>query len=380
MMGLGSNDSGVHVTEKGALSLSTVFRAVHILAASIACVPKHIFRKNGTQREKMSAHPAQMLISARANAYMNAFNYWMMVMAHVLLWGNHYSLIRKDVFENPVELLPFPPGVVKPMLVDGVLVYYDQLTKKTYSQDEIFHIKDITTDGIEGLSRVKLHRQMLGTSSAQERYQAAFFGHGTHQGGIVTLPDDMELSEDPEEQEAELARLRRSIGTTYAGPENFHKVMILEKGMAFTPTSMPMADAQFLQQREFGVKEAARVYGVPLSKLMDLDRAIQSNMEQQGIEFVQELLPWSVNIEQEVNTKLLRETEKTSHYSKLNLDGLVRADMKTRYESYSIALGQRGPGFRSPEEIREMEDLNPIGEDKLFKPMNFNRQNETNAA
>lgn len=380
MMGLGSNDSGVHVTEKGALSLSTVFRAVTVLSAAIAAVPKHIYRKQNGKREMLTNHPAQQLIAARTTPFSNAFNFWMMAMGHVLLWGNHYSLIKRDAFMNPVELLPFPPGVIKPMLTTTGLVYYDQLTHKTYTQDEVFHIKDFTTDGIEGHSRIKLHRQMVGTNMAQERYQAAFFGRGTHQGGIIELPDDMNLGDTPEEEEAELSRLRRSIGDTYSGPENYYKIMMLEKGMKFTPTSMPMADAQFLELRGFGVKETARVYGVPLSKLMDLDRAIQSNMEQQGIEFVQELLPWAVNIEQEVNAKLLRESEKETTYTKLNLDGLVRADIKTRYEAYSIALGQRGPGFRSPDEIREMEDLNPIEATELFKPMNFNRQNETNAA
>ena len=62
--------------------------------------------------------------------------------------------------------------------------------------------------------------------------------------------------------------------------------------------------------------------------------------------------------------KLLKESEKSNTYSKFSLDGVMRADLKTRYESYKTAINS---GFKSINEVRQLEDDMPIdGGDKHF--------------
>lgn len=374
-----SNDSGINVSTDNALTLSAVGRAVRAIANPIALVSKHIYRKTDGKREKQSGHPAQQLISRKPNPYTKAYDWFNNAQLSVLLWGNFYARIVRDRDYNPIKLIRFPDGVIKPVLIDDELFYVDRRTGKTYTPDEIFHIKDWSKDGIEGMSRVSQYRQGIGLGLVSEKFQASFYGNGAHQGGIVYVDEEagIDFGETPEEEESEMNRIRKMVTDPYTGADNFHRVMLLPPGMKFERLTMPLKDAEFLISRKFQVIEVARMFDTSLSKLFELERATNSNnIEHQGIEFVQEaILPWTTNWEQEINDKLLREDQKDDHYCKFNLDSLVRADMKTRYEAYSMSLGQ-GVGFQSTEEVRALEDRDPIDEDNLFKPMNYNRQSE----
>ena len=145
--------------------------------------------------------------------------------------------------------------------------------------------------------------------------------------------------------------------------------MILEEGLKWASTSIPPDSAQFLQTREFSVVDVARWFNLPPHKLKDLARATFSNIEEQSLEFVKEsLLPMIVMMEQELNRKLLRESEKGTFYFKFNLDGILRGDIKTRTEAYKNLMAV---GAISPNEIRQKEEMNPYeGGDSRFMQLN----------
>ena len=75
--------------------------------------------------------------------------------------------------------------------------------------------------------------------------------------------------------------------------------------------------------------------------------------------------PWLVRIEQAMNRALFADSEKAGNpggsrfYVQFNLDGLMRGDYKSRMEGYAIA---RQNGWMSANDIRALENLNPISE------------------
>ena len=58
---------------------------------------------------------------------------------------------------------------------------------------------------------------------------------------------------------------------------------------------------------------------------------------------------------------LLLPSEQADYYIKFNLDGLLRGDYKTRMDGYRIGINN---GFMTPNDIRRLENLNEIPEDK----------------
>jgi len=80
-------------------------------------------------------------------------------------------------------------------------------------------------------------------------------------------------------------------------------------------------------------------------------------------------------IEKEVQRKIIRSDD---YFFKFNIDGLLRGDIKSRYEAYQVALGgNQQPGFLTINEVRKLEDRAPVkGGEELYKPLT----GETNEA
>lgn len=207
--------------------------------------------------------------------------------------------------------------------------------------------------------------------------QASAFGRGLHAGGVIELPDDMQglMGSTDKEAKQYMSSMRQSFQKLYQnGSGSWHKMMFIEPGWKFKQFELNFETAQLIQTRKFNVADIARMMGVPLHKVMELEKATYSNIESQGIEYVQDgVMPITVNIESEYDSKLLKSID-SDRFFKFNLDGLMRADIKSRYEAYSIALGKNAPGFMTPEEIRDLEDLGKVNEGTLYKPDNMNRQ------
>ena len=156
--------------------------------------------------------------------------------------------------------------------------------------------------------------------------------------------------------------MRASWNAAYGGTSNASRVAVLEEGMTFAPLSMPNNEAQFLETRRFQVEEICRIYRVPPHMVGDLSRATFSNIEHSSIDFaVHTIRPWLVRIEQAMNRALFPEREKGRFYVQFNLDGLMRGDYKSRMEGYAIA---RQNGWMSANDIRELENQNPISEEE----------------
>ncbi len=94
----------------------------------------------------------------------------------------------------------------------------------------------------------------------------------------------------------------------------------------------------------------------------DLEHATFSNIEHQSISFaVHTIRPWLVRIEQAINRSLFSEREKVHFYAQFNIDGLMRGAYKERMEGYAIA---RQNGWMSANDIRELENMNPLTDDQ----------------
>jgi hypothetical protein len=205
-------------------------------------------------------------------------------------------------------------------------------------------------------------KQAVGLSLAAEEYGARYYGNGARPGLILSHPGKISVGA--------AQRLKESFANEHQGLSNAHRTKILEEGMSVTTIGIPNNEAQFLETRKFQVTEIARIYRVPPHMLADLDRATFSNIEQQSINFViYTLMPWLVRHEQAIYRDLLTEAERKSIFAKYIVEGMLRGDALSRYQSYQLAINNT---ILTPNEIRELEDRNPVeGGDKLFTPMNM---------
>jgi phage portal protein BeeE len=91
--------------------------------------------------------------------------------------------------------------------------------------------------------------------------------------------------------------------------------------------------------------------------IQDLTRSTYSNIEVQGTEFVQHcLLPHLKRWEAAIARDLIVDDE--TYFAEHSVSGLLRGDHASRSAYYVAALTH---GWMSVNEVRELENLNPIG-------------------
>ena len=203
-------------------------------------------------------------------------------------------------------------------------------------------------DGLIGYSPIAMARNAVGMTLACEEYGASFFANGARPGGVLQHPG---VLKDP-------AKLRESWQAVYGGAANTGKIAVLEEGMTYQQIGIPPEEAQFLETRKFQVDEIARLYRIPPHMVGDLDKSSFSNIEQQSLEFVKYTLnPWVVRWEQALQKSLLLPEERKRYFIRFNVDGLLRGDYQSRMQGYAVG---RQNGWLSANDIREMEDMNPI--------------------
>ena len=226
---------------------------------------------------------------------------------------------------------------------------YGQIVLKA---DEVLHIPGLGFDGLIGYSPIAMARNAVGMTMACEEYGASFFANGANPGGVLEHPG---ILKDP-------SKVRNSWNSVYRGSNNAHKIAVLEEGMKYQQIGIPPEEAQFLETRNFQINEIARLYRIPPHMVGDLEKSSFSNIEQQSLEFVKYTLdPWVIRWEQALKKALLLPTEKKEYAIRLNVDGLLRGDYQSRMNGYSVG---RQNGCLSTNDIREMEDMNPLSDEE----------------
>ena len=361
MFYFGTSGSGKSVTAQTAIQLSTVYACVRVIAETVASLPLNVFETGKEGSSKALGHPLYRLLHDEPNTEMTSFIFREVMLTHLLLWGNSYSQIIRTGRNRITGLYPLLPDK---MAVDrdksGTLVYTYTTrdgTPVVLDPSDVMHIPGLGFDGIMGYSPIALERNAIGLGIASEEYGSKFFSNGARPSGILTHPNTVK---NPK-------ALRESWNAAYGGSANAGRVCVLEEGIRFESIAMPNNEAQFLETRKFQVDEICRIFRVPPHLVCNLEHATFSNIEHSSIDFaVHTIRPWLVRIEQAMNRALFSEQEKGNSgsgrrfYVGFNMDGLMRGDYKSRMEGYAIA---RQNGWMSANDIRELENLNPMSEE-----------------
>jgi phage portal protein BeeE len=110
---------------------------------------------------------------------------------------------------------------------------------------------------------------------------------------------------------------------------------------------------------------------VPPPLVQDLTHATYSSIVELSRGFaIHTLGPWLMaRWKAAISRQLLSEAERHTHYAEFKLDGLLRGDLKARYDSYATAIQW---GIISPNEAWALENLNAReGGGVYLQPLNM---------
>lgn len=331
--------------------LATVLACVNAISGSISSLDAIVYSTSGQSRTEAPNHPVSRLIrQPNQNQTWPDLVEWML--ASVLLTGNAVLVLEYDGAGRISGLTPIPWQCVQvDRLATGRLRYtvigWQGITK-VYLDNEVFHLRDRSDDGLIGRSRLSRAQAVIGGAFALQEYSLNMWANQATPSGVMTF--------EGKPSNEQIQAIKDQAKKKYSGTDNARSIMVLPNGAKWQSIAISPEDAEALESRKFSVQELCRVYGVPPPLVQDYSNNTFTNAVQASVWFAQNtLMPWVRKIEAEFVRSVFGRGSQFE--MKLDLTSLMRGDYAARWTSYATAIQNK---ILSVNEIREMEGFNPI--------------------
>lgn len=372
--------AGVAVSPERALQFIPFYAGVRYLAETIGSLPFPVRRTEGRSRVPVSdaEDRRQFLLNDEPNPFQTAMQWRETMTGHANTWGNGYSLVEFDAKGMPLAIWLLDPRSTAPYRAPDGSLWYGMWTPNgtvSFSSREVIHLKAFGVLGDVGISPVGVARQAIGEQLAAEEFAGRFWQNDASPGG--TIQYSAKLS-DAQHKEAV-----RRWNSMHQGVRRSHLVAVLDNGATYESAGMPLKDAQFIESRKFGYRQAATVLRIPPHKIGDAE----GNVTFASIDAFElsaatdSIRPWCVRWEQSTKRVMfpqfinLERNEvspdgRAGKYAQFNMNALLRGDIETRNKAHTA--GRQG-GWLSANDVREIEDMPGIGPDgdRYLEPLNM---------
>jgi len=345
---LGTN-SGTRIDSETVFQVNAVFSAVSLIADTISTLPLHAYVRENNRRVELN--PAPFWIKT-PDIDLPGEAFWNSVVVSLLLEGNAFIRVFYGTSGDVATLTVLNPQNVEVKRNSiGRLTFIIEGEGRPLTTEDVIYIPDLVAPGsIRGVSRVKALKESFGLALALERFASTFFGQGTNLNGIIEFPGNL-----TEEQAKSLAS---GFDNRHKGWRRGHRTGVLSGGATFKATQTDPQQAQAIEARRMAVEDIARAFNVPPHLLGLPGTNSYASVEQNNLAWVTHgLRPILTKIEGAFNPLLARSRNgRENAFLKFNLDGLLRADIQSRFSAYSTALQS---GFMTINEARSLEDFQP---------------------
>jgi HK97 family phage portal protein len=365
-VGGGETDAGERVSVDMAMQQGVVWACVRMIAETTATLPLHLYKMDNNGQAKIDrGNSLYSILHDNPNVEMTAVEFWGAMSGCYLLWGNAYASIERGTGNRIVALNPMRPDRVQVRRQsDGSLLYIYSFggQRQEFQEDDIFHIKGFSLDGLMGMSTVSQARQTIGGARAAERVSGSIFRNGMRPSGVLKAPTYLT---DPQRI------IAQDLLAKFKGAAQTGGTPLLEGGWTWESLTIPPADGQMLETRHFHVEEICRWFGIPPIFVGHSGQTTWGS----GIEQI--ILLWLTTglrahlkrIEDAIKLRLLTAQERTIYYPEFNVDALLRADTVARTAQMS-SLAQNG--LRTRNELRAWDNQPPLpGGDDLTVQSNL---------
>ena len=351
--------SGVTVSPETAIECGAVLACVRILSESMAAMPLNVMRRKPDGGNEIAADQhLHEILAYQPNSWMTAFEFKELMMSWVLLWGNAYAYIKGGRKGGVTELIPLHPSRMEiKRLENGKLQYLyrepttlavPEIEPTKYRQDEIFHIRWLSSDGVTGYVPTSLSRDVIGLARATEIHSGAFFGNGARGGTYI-------ISDQPQKPEA-MARLKQAWDEAHRGPANAYKTIVMPFGFRRDQEQVQNDSHQLLETRRFQVEEVARLFRVSPHLLGEMTNARYNSVEQQAIDFVTfSLIPWCRRWEMACRRDLV--VDDKTYFCQFDTNSLLAGDYQAKAQFLREAFNN---GAIDVDEYRAAIGYNPL--------------------
>jgi HK97 family phage portal protein len=349
---------GVSVGEFSSLGLSAIYRAVNLIAGTLASLPFKSYREDaGGIRQTVAS-----IFDDPDPGGQTQFEWLETCFAHLVLHGKAGALkVRTEAgglaalpLVHPSSfqvLLPTPEEYQTGQLPAGGVWFVVSLAdgeQVKLDADGFWYVPGLAMNAKVGAGLLTYARMSLATSIAGDKAAGNMFANGALLAGMATPADDYDITDDVPE-------IRKQIGSSMLGHANAGTIAVINRRLTFTPWTMSNADAQFLQSRSFQIEEVSRWTGVPPHLLMSSEKSTSwgTGLEEQNRAMARTVLaPWANRFEQRASRLLAR-----PRWAEFDFHGLERPAPDVEI---GLLIQQVQAGLLTVNEARAIRNLPPL--------------------
>lgn len=331
-----------------AMAVSAFWACVRLIAETIASMPLRCYRTDDSGRSEDVSYALWRLLQFQPNRYQTRIEFFETLALNLVTSGNCYCAIERMPDGTPFSLLPLMSAQMRVVLDtngDRIYQYTDSSGNlRAYSSESIWHVK-LFGNGVTGLSPLAYMSQTLGVAIDSNDRAATLSASGGKTNGVLMV--DKLLTKD------QRAAVRENFRELTEGSTD--QLFVLEADMRFERTALSPQDMQLLETRRFSVEEIARFLGVPSVLINDTasTTAWGSGIYQIVTGWYKlGLRPYLERFESSIKQHLMPSEDWDRIDIEFDFDELLRADLATRMEANSKAIGS---GQLTPDEARHSE-------------------------
>ena len=321
-----------------ALSVPAIFRAVTLISNTVGSLAMEGYRQGQRLRQEDSPR-----LIVRPNPFTTPREFYRDTSYAMASRGEAWWWIaRRDISGAPTALYPVPPQElqVTPNDRDRLRPLIEWGQKRMPNEDMVQVVLTREPGSLRGSGPLQMCGAAVTVSVEAQQFAANFFIGGGWPSAVIKSA--LDLTED------EALALKDQWTST---PNNMPKV--IDPGIESVETvGTNPSNWQLTEQRTQQNGEAARMFGIP-GALLEYNASGSSltyqNVTEVYTQFVRTCLApnYLEPIEQAMSDLLDGRT-----VSRFNVDGLLRADVKTRYEVHELAIntGVYGPDYAQRQE------------------------------
>lgn len=329
-----------------ALRLTPLYACVRLIAEYIASLPLNIYIKPPGSAKKKWEGPSIFDDPAPDT---NIMDWLYECLTALLLHGNAWGyVLSRDGYGYPQQIQWMPPEMVT--VIDDESQPFNPLRARVYfygrimQREEYFHIKAFSLPGrTEAISPLRAFALTILNGLETTRYGTDWFKAGGFPPGTFK---NNEIEIDPSQSAEIRSILNQSIRR--------REPLVYGRDWDYNPISVPPSEAQFVEVMQMNATQLAAVYGLPPDRVGGKrgDSLTYSTVQQGALQIIEALRPWMVRLETAF-TAILPDRRSVGFAT----DALLKADLAERANIYKV---WREIGYKSIDEMRETEDLEPL--------------------
>lgn len=332
------------ITKEAALNIPSLNGCINYIANTVSMLPIKLYKEENGKVMEVKDDERISLLNDDPKDTLDAAQFWKAIIIDYFLGKGGYAYINKK--GNKFISLHYvkEEDIAIQKNIDPIFKDYNIVVNgKPYWPFEFIKILRNTRDGCSGTSLISEVSKILSVSYNTLIFENNLVAKGGNKKGFIKSPK--KLSEDA------MTALKEAYKKLYSNNEE--NVVVLNDGLDFQEASNSSVEMQLNENKETNSAEICKLFNVPESIIKGT-----ANEKDYIYGFKLAVLPVLRAIECALNRDFLLEREKNSYYWAFDAKEVTKGDIKTRYEAYKIGIEAN---FLQPDEVRYMEDLEPLG-------------------